>query len=72
MNNRNDEAAFPVPIGQTDERQWGMSLRDWFAGQVISAIWQQHEQTTLSDLADAASTAYQQADAMMEAREANQ
>ena len=72
MINRNDETAFFVQVGQTDEKHWGMSLRDWFAGQVISAIWHQHEQTTLSDLAYAASTAYQQADAMMEAREANQ
>ena len=35
MNNRNDETAFFVQVGQTDEKHWGMSLHDWFMGQAI-------------------------------------
>jgi hypothetical protein len=37
MLDRNDETAFPVPIGQTGEDRCGMSLRDWFAGKAMEA-----------------------------------
>ena len=67
MINRNEEAAFPVPIGQTDERQWGMSLRDWFAGKAMEAMlitgnWNWMHGGDLS-----ASDCYDLADAMMRA-----
>ena len=76
MNNRNEEAAFPVPIGQTDERQWGMSLRDWFIGQAIQGLLEPDDVFYLEKnpkrLAGVVSVARQIADAMMEAREAKQ
>ena len=76
MKNRNDETAFPVPIGQTDERQWGMSLRDWFMGQALQGLIEPDDAHYLENnpkrLALVASVAYQMADAMMEAREAKQ
>ena len=59
MNNRNDEAAFPVPIGNTDELQWGMSLRDWFAGQALHCIYDK------SDFYVLVKNAYEIADAMI-------
>ena len=76
MINRNEEAAFPVPIGQTDERQWGMSLRDWFIGQAIQGLLEPDDVFYLEKnpkrLAGVVSVARQIADAMMEAREAKQ
>ena len=77
MNNRNDESAFPVPIGNTDERQWGMSLRDWFAGMAIQGLLARgiHPDIEISaqGYRDAAAVeSYQQADAMLKAREAKQ
>jgi hypothetical protein len=66
MINRNDEAAFPVPIGQTDERQWGMSLRDWFAGKAMEGMMGDPE--LAGDYKTFATWAYGWADAMMEAR----
>jgi hypothetical protein len=44
----------------------GMSLRDWFAGQAIRARWGSGAPMTPED---AASMAYQIADAMLEARQ---
>ena len=76
MNNRNDETAFPPPIGQTDERQWGMSLRDWFAGKALASLLESDDVQYLhgnpTRLALVTSVAYQVADAMMETREAKQ
>jgi len=64
---KNDETAFPVPIGQTGEDRCGMSLRDWFAGKameakLISGDWN-HFSSTTSPI-----ECYQISDAMMEAR----
>ena len=57
-----------MTVGQVAEYHWGMSLRDWFAGMAMQAIWKQDDPEDLEDLADVAVTAYQMADAMMEAR----
>lgn len=67
MNNRNDEAAFPVPMGQTDERQSGMSLRDWFAGKALCGMLADPDGGRASCKSIALSC-YAVADAMMEAR----
>ena len=69
MKNRNDEAAFPVPIGQTDERQWGMSLRDWFAAKAITGVIDTCRGESAKNWAK---DCYHIADAMMEEREAKQ
>ena len=69
MIDRNEETAFPVPIGQTGEDRCGISLRDWFAGQAlqgtldpVDAHYGQHNAIAL------AQAAYGVADAMIEAR----
>ena len=67
MINRNDEAAFPVPIGLVDMDRVGMSLRDWFAGQFVSAI-DAGMYGREPDIEKIAKYAYYLADAMMEAR----
>ena len=72
MKNRNEERAFPVPIGQTDERQWGMSLRDWFAGKAMEAKLLNEDWNWMHDGEMSASECYDLADAMMKAREAKQ
>ena len=68
MSNRNEERAFPVPIGQTDERQWGMSLRDWFAGKAMEAKLLNEDWNWMHDGEMSASECYDLADAMMKAR----
>ena len=76
MNNRNEEAAFPVPIGQLDERQGGVSLRDWFAGQALQGLIEPDDVHYLDGtprrLKAVVRVARQIADAMMEARKAKQ
>ena len=76
MKNINEEAAFPVPIGQADERKRGMSLRDWFAGMAMPGLMEPDDMAYLEGtprrLAKVALVAYQIADAMIEAREAKQ
>ena len=76
MINRIVETAFPVPIGQTDERQWGMSLHDWFMGQALQGLLEPDDvyymDGTPNRLKAIVSVARQIADAMMEAREAKQ
>jgi hypothetical protein len=57
--------AFPVPTLNADlQRQDGMSLRDWFAGQALVGL------STHFDPAVAADRAYSLADAMLAARRA--
>lgn len=58
--------AFPVTAGN-NVFATGMSLRDWFAGQVIASVrgWHPADRKGQS----AATIAYQIADAMLEARE---
>ena len=67
MIDKNDETAFPVPIGQTGEDRCGMSLRDWFAGKAMEGRiahgdWDEYYPGTIANLC------YRMADAMMEAR----
>jgi hypothetical protein len=68
----NEERAFPVTIGQTDEDLQGMSLRDWFAGQALSGVWAGREsdfvKISVPTSDDVAGACYTIADAMMEAR----
>lgn len=66
MQNNLDETAFPVAIGQTAADMKGMSLRDWFAGQVLVGLlanpgFECHYE-------EVAQIAYKQANEMMEAR----
>jgi len=63
--------AFPLQViaSPNSEIQHGMSLRDWFAGQVLSGImantdWSENCHESI------ASAAYDNADAMLAAREA--
>ena len=65
MTNINDGGpAFPVHDNCADYH--GMTLRDWFAGQVIGAIYTRSESSSDRD----AKEAYAIADAMLAAREA--
>ena len=61
--------AYPVPGNQPHPQMNGMSLRDWFAGQAILEVLASHE---TRDMYDAATTAYQIADAMIAARKGGQ
>lgn len=67
MQNNDDETAFPVAIGQTAADMKGMSLRDWFAGQVLVGMYQNclYDQMTSESIAQ---HCYRQAQEMMEAR----
>ena len=63
----NSGPAFPVPNSANVNNQEGMTLRDYFAGQVLCGI------TTVTGVDfgspfDAAKTCYRLADAMLEAR----
>lgn len=62
----NGGPAFPVASPDTGTN-YGMSLRDYFAGQALAGIWANHETTGTSD--DLAALAYKSADAMLAARE---
>jgi hypothetical protein len=67
MINKNDETAFPVPIGQTGEDRCGMSLRDWFAGMAMEAKLISGDYMPGRKL-ESAIDCYDMADAMMKAR----
>ena len=75
MSNINDGgSAFPVPDIDGGKVCEGMSLRDYFAAKVLSGIWSDSDcLATFSGSADVgleiAKTAYEQADAMLKARE---
>ena len=49
-----------------DLTEWGMTLRDWFAGQALAGIWACP--TVNGDHQDLANEAYKTADAMLTAR----
>lgn len=55
--------AFPMP----DNAQWGMTLRDYFAGQALAGLLANPDYTGL--IAVSANDAYQFADAMLAERE---
>ena len=67
MKNNDDETAFPVAIGQTAADMKGMSLRDWFAGQVMQGLYANPNLREFTD-SELACIAYKQANEMMEAR----
>ena len=67
MKNNDDETAFPVAIGQTAADMKGMSLRDWFAGQVLVGLYATGHFKAIDDT-KLARVAYKQANEMMEAR----
>lgn len=50
----------------------GMSLRDWFAGQVLAGLWANPRDDYTVAREDKAVEAYRQADAMLAARDAKQ
>lgn len=59
-------SAFPIPGSEvgTNPVEYGMSLRDWFAGQALNALIQ-----TGHDKDGAVEYAYSTADAMLKERE---
>ena len=67
MKNNDDETAFPVAIGQTAADMKGLSMRDWFAGQVMQGLYANPNLREFTD-SELASIAYKQANEMMEAR----
>jgi hypothetical protein len=69
MKNNDDETAFPVAIGQTAADMKGMSLRDWFAGQAMTAMLSLEDVHLNYGESEVAVMSYQQADAMMDVRE---
>jgi hypothetical protein len=69
MKNNDDETAFPVAIGQTAADMKGMSLRDWFAGQAMTAMLSLEDVHLNYGESEVAVMSYQQADAMMDERE---
>ena len=67
MQNNDDETAFPVPVGQVCADMKGLSVRDWFAGQVLVGLYATGHFKTIDDT-KLARVAYRQAEEMMEAR----
>lgn len=67
--------AFPGEQGQTPDGNWnqtwehGMSLRDYFAGQVIAGIYASKKPYSCCVYDEDATTAYIQASAMLKARQ---
>jgi hypothetical protein len=66
-NTTNDGGpAFPIPYGQVMTKSgMGMTLRDWFAGQVLTGMLSQSGRYSMKD---AAENAYAFADAMIAQR----
>jgi len=70
-------AAFPGQACGSDglpmfEAEYGMTLRDWFAGQaLVGLLAQSNGSATQSDLVTGARWSYAMADAMLQAREAS-
>lgn len=64
-------AAFPAPGDEEFPREWGMSLRDYFAAQALAGLLHHyHEGRAVSTdpFNDISEVAYEYADAMLEAR----
>jgi len=64
----NTEPAFPVFDSEHYPQYRGMTLRDWFAGQAMAAMLSIEEVHLNHGETEIATWAYQQADAMIEAR----
>jgi len=65
----NNPSAFPVQSVYIEDRETGMTLRDYFAAKAIQAIltspsWMENKPSTLAKMS------YEFADAMLKAREA--
>lgn len=65
MNTPNDGGP-AFPRDHRHDGHNGMTLRDWFAGQIVAGMWACSEITGTSQ--ELAKTAYENADAMLEAR----
>jgi hypothetical protein len=64
----NGGCAYPVPNDANNNGDWGMSLRDYFAGQALAGINANPEFSKFNPL-HVASAAYRDADAMLKQRE---
>jgi hypothetical protein len=66
----NDKPAFPQYQPHPDPFSHGMTLRDYFAAKAMQAMIKYGPWSDYVDMEQIARLAYQQADAMMKAREA--
>lgn len=68
MKDNNGDPAFPVYTANKDNWEFGMSLRDWFAGQALEGMMKRValEQNNHGKIV---ATAYLLADAMLKERE---
>ena len=63
------EPAFPVPDGEAANHGcYGLSIRDWFAGQALAGWMASFGDTTAVKASACAELAYELADAMLAAR----
>jgi hypothetical protein len=67
MKSYDDESAFPISNLQMVADKQGLSIRDYFAGQVLVGLYATGHFKAIDDT-KLARVAYQQADAMMQAR----
>lgn len=71
----NSEPAFPTESAhQSGNTTWhfeGMTLRDWFAGQVLIGIASRNDYDDWEQFENRARRAYQMAEAMLKQREGN-
>ena len=67
MKSYDDESAFPAANLQVHAGMQGMSLRDWFAGQVIIGLYATGHFKAIDDT-KLARVAYKQANELMEVR----
>jgi hypothetical protein len=67
MKSCDDETAFPIHTEQIHNDHQGMSLRDYFAGQVLVGLYATGHFKAIDDT-KLARVAYKQANEMMEAR----
>jgi hypothetical protein len=66
----NDTPAFPTTLFEHGGESNGMTLRDYFAAKAMQAMIKYGPWSDYVDMEQIARLAYQQADAMMKAREA--
>lgn len=66
---RDGGLAFPIQVhvSPNSEVHYGMSLRDWFAGQALAGILTSDEKSEMG-LSDVVESAFEIADAMLERR----
>ena len=62
-------SAFPTDPTSHKESDTGMTLRDYFAAKALPVAIQEMNEAESYDINDAATLAYQYADAMMDARQ---